>query len=83
MLKLPHFLSAALIISQTDMILTLPSRIAQLLSNVAKISTFEPPIDLEDYSYMQILEKHSDNIPSHIWLRHLINTQIKILLTKH
>lgn len=77
MLKLPHFLSAALIISQTDMILTLPSRIAQLLSNVAKVSTFKPPIDLEDYSYMQIWAKHSDNIPSHIWLRQLVSTQTK------
>ena len=77
MLKLPHFLSAALIISQTDMILTLPSRIAQLLSKVSKVSTFEPPINLEDYSYMQVWAKHSDNIPSHIWLRHLVSTQTK------
>ena len=77
MLKLSHFLSAALIISQTDMILTLPSRIAQLLSSIAKVSTLKPPIDLEDYSYMQIWAKHSDNIPSHIWLRQLVNTQTK------
>ena len=77
MLKLPHFLSAALIIGQTDMILTLPNRIAQLISDIAKVSTFEPPIDLEDYSYMQIWAEHNDNIPSHVWLRHLISTQTK------
>ena len=71
MLKLSHFLSAALIISQTDMILTLPSRIAQLLSSIAKVSTLKPPIDLEDYSYMQILAKHSVSLRKEMILRDL------------
>jgi hypothetical protein len=44
MLKLPHFLSAALIIDQTDLILTLPRRIALLFANIANITIFEPLI---------------------------------------
>lgn len=75
MLKLPHFLSAALIISQTDLILTLPRRIALLFANVADITLFEPPINLGEYHYMQIWSKRSDNIPVQVWLRNLISTQ--------
>ena len=45
MLKLPHFLSAALIIGQTDLILTLPRRIASLLASFANVTMFDPPID--------------------------------------
>lgn len=75
MLKLPHFLSAALIIGQTDLILTLPRRIALLFVNIASIALFEPPIDLGEYHYMQIWSKRSNTIPAQVWLRNLISTQ--------
>lgn len=75
MLKLPHFLSAAIIIGQTDLILTLPRRIALLFTDIANITLFEPPIDLGEYKYMQIWSKRCDNIPIQIWLRNLIKSQ--------
>jgi len=75
MLKLPHFLSAALIVGQTDLILTLPRRIALLLENLANITIFEPPLDLGEYSYMQIWSEHCDRVPLQIWLRSLISSQ--------
>ncbi|MGE5660487.1 MAG: LysR family transcriptional regulator [Actinomycetota bacterium] len=75
MLKLPHFLSAGLIISQTDLILTLPRRIALLFANIANVTLFEPPIDLGEYSYMQIWSERCDKIPFQLWLRNLIRSQ--------
>ena len=75
MLKLPHFLSAALIIAQTDLILTLPRRIALLFANIANVTIFEPPIDLGEYNYMQIWSKRCDHIPIQAWLRDLISSQ--------
>jgi DNA-binding transcriptional LysR family regulator len=75
MLKLPHFISAALIIGQTDLILTLPRRIALLVADMAQITMFNPPIDLGEYNYMQIWSRHSDYIPLQIWLRNLIRSQ--------
>ncbi|SKB15448.1 putative HTH-type transcriptional regulator SyrM [Planktothrix sp. PCC 11201] len=74
-LKLPHFLSAALIVGQTDMILTLPRRIALIFASIAKITIFDPPIDLGQYNYMQIWSKKSDHVPFQIWLRDLIRIQ--------
>ncbi len=75
MLKLPHFLSAALIIDGTDLILTLPRRIAMLFKNIANIAVFEPPMDLGAYEYMQVWHARSDNIPLQVWLRNMISAQ--------
>jgi DNA-binding transcriptional LysR family regulator len=72
MLKIPHFLSAALIIDRTDLILTLPRRIAMLFTNIANIAVFEPPIDLGTYEYMQIWHSRCDNIPLQAWIRNTI-----------
>jgi DNA-binding transcriptional LysR family regulator len=74
MLKLPHFLSAALIIDGTDLILTLPRRIAMLFTNIANIAVFEPPLDLGVYEYMQVWHARSDNIPLQAWIRNTIYT---------
>ncbi len=74
-LKLPHFFSAALVISQTDLILTLPYRIALLYLNVTNIALFDPPLDLGKYNYMQIWSKHCDHVPLQVWLRNLISSQ--------
>lgn len=76
-LKLPHFLSAALIVGQTDMILTLPRRIALIFASIAEVTIFDPPIDLGKYNYMQIWSKHSNHVPFQIWLRNLIRIQTK------
>jgi DNA-binding transcriptional LysR family regulator len=72
MLKLPHFLSAALIIDRTDLILTLPRRIALLFTNIANIAVFEPPIDLGVYNYMQVWPARCDKIPLQVWIRNTI-----------
>jgi DNA-binding transcriptional LysR family regulator len=77
MLKLPHFLSAALIISETDLILTLPRRIALLFANFTNISLFNPPLNLGEYNYMQIWHQRCDNVPFQVWLRNLIKEKTK------
>jgi DNA-binding transcriptional LysR family regulator len=79
MLKLPHFLSAVLIIDRTDLILTLPRRIAMLFTNIANIAVFEPPLDLGVYEYMQVWHARCDNIPIQVWLRKTIAAQTKDL----
>lgn len=75
MLKIPHFLAAPLIIAETDLILTLPRRIALLYADFAQLSLFDSPINLGEYNYMQIWHKRSDNIPFQKWLRSLISEQ--------
>ncbi len=79
MLKLPHFLSAPVIVAQTDLILTLPRRIAMLFATYTNIAMLEPPIELGKYNYLQIWHERLDCDPLHIWLRELIASQTQLL----
>lgn len=80
MLKLPHFLSAPLIVQETDLILTLPRRIAMLFAKYANLAVLEPPIELGKYNYMQVWHERHHYDPLHIWLRELIASQTQLLL---
>ncbi len=79
MLKLPHFLSAPMIVQETDLILTLPRRIAMRFAKGANLAILKPPIELGQYDYMQIWHERSDRDPLHIWLRDLIASQTQLL----
>ncbi|SRR5579883_1043680 len=79
MLKLPHFLAAPMIVQHTDLILTLPRRIAMLFAQHANLAILEPPIQLGTYNYMQIWHERLDGDPLHIWLRELIASQTQQL----
>lgn len=75
LLKIPHFLAAPLAVSRSDMIVTLPERIAKLFFEFSELSIIKPPIDLGDFPYVQVWHERSDNDPLHQWLRQLIKEQ--------
>jgi DNA-binding transcriptional LysR family regulator len=72
LLRLPHFLSAPLIVAKTDLILTLPRRLAMLFAEFANLSLLDPPIKLDEFSYIQVWHQRRQHEPMHIWLRELI-----------
>jgi len=75
LLRLPHFLSAPLIVAKTDLILTLPRRLAMLFAEFANLSVIDPPIELDEFNYIQVWHKRRQHEPMHIWLRELIASQ--------
>lgn len=79
MLKLPHFLAAPVIVAQSDLILTLPRRIAIMFAEYVNLAILEPPIDFGQYDYMQFWHERRDRDPLHIWLRELIASQTQLL----
>ncbi|MBP5972381.1 LysR family transcriptional regulator [Brasilonema sp. CT11] len=79
MLKLPHFLAAPMIVAHSDLILTLPRRIAMLFANYTNLAILEPPIELGQYEYMQIWHMRRDHDPLHIWVREIIASQTQLL----
>lgn len=68
-LIVPHFLSAPLIVAQTDMILSLPYRIAEQFKKLAPLTIFPVPIDLPSYDLVMIWHPLRDKDPAHLWLR--------------
>ena len=75
LLRLPHFLSAPLIVAKTDLILTLPRRLALLFAEFADLSVLSPPIELNEFNYIQVWHKRRQNELMHTWLRELIASQ--------
>jgi len=76
-LIIPHFLSAALIVSKTDMILSLPYRIAEQFATLAPLEIFPVPIELPDYDLCMIWHPLRDKDPAHQWLRERITSICK------
>ena len=68
-LIVPHFLSAPLIVAKTDMILSLPYRIAEQFTKFAPLAIFPVPIKLPDYDLCMIWHPLRDKDPAHQWLR--------------
>jgi DNA-binding transcriptional LysR family regulator len=71
-LIVPHFLSAALIVAQTDMVLSLPLRIGQRFATLTPITTLPLPFELPVFNLVMIWHPLRDKEPAHLWLRERI-----------
>ncbi len=68
-LIVPHFSSAPLIIAQTDMVLTLPYRVAEKFAQMVPIKLLPTPIELPNYPLSMIWHPLYDKNPADQWLR--------------
>lgn len=68
-LTVPHFLSAPLIVAQTDMELSLPERIANRFVAMAPLTVLSLPIDLPHYDLVMVWHPLRERDPAHRWLR--------------
>jgi len=73
-LVVPHFLSAPLVIAQTDMILTLPYRIAEVFKQMSPLKLLHTPIDLPSFQMSMIWHPLYEKDPAQRWLRMQIKT---------
>ena len=68
-LRVPNFLAAPLIVAETDLILTLPRRLAHWLAGRADVQVMEPPLDLGTFTILQLWHERRRDDPEHAWLR--------------
>ena len=68
-LIVPHFLSAPFIVARTDMLLSLPERIAEKFLDLAPLSIVPVPIDLPAYDLVMVWHPLRETDPFHRWLR--------------
>ncbi len=68
-LIVPHFLSAPFIVAKTDMILSLPERIANAFVGLAPLKILPLPIELPAYDLVMVWHPLRDPDPAHRWLR--------------
>jgi DNA-binding transcriptional LysR family regulator len=73
-LIVPHFLSAPLIVAETDMILSLPYRLAAQFSKLVALKILPVPLELPNYDLAMIWHPLREKDPAHCWLREQIQT---------
>jgi DNA-binding transcriptional LysR family regulator len=68
-LRTPHFAAAVLVVSQSDLIVTLPWVFARVMADYLPIKVLEPPLNLAPLSYGIIYAATRQKDPTHQWLR--------------
>ena len=69
-LSVPHFLTAPAVIAESDMVATLPARIAHVFSRLMPVIAFPPPLPLPGFSVAMTWHERQHTDPAHRWLRH-------------
>lgn len=73
-LKVQHFLSAPFIVATTDMVLSLPLRIAEQFVHLAPLKIVPTPFEMPTYNIIMIWHPAYECEPSNTWLREQIQT---------
>lgn len=68
-LRLPHFLAAPLAVAETDMILTLPERLANRATRWAPLEAWELPLPLQGFTIELVWHDRLQADPAHRWIR--------------
>lgn len=68
----PYFGLVAAIIECTDMIATVPRRVAERLVKISRTQIVPAPIALGEFTCIQVWHPRYDSDPAHRWLRELI-----------
>jgi DNA-binding transcriptional LysR family regulator len=66
------FVVSALIVERTDLVLTVPSAVAELLAQRANFRILQPPLPLPGFEVKQYWHERFHNDPGNQWLRHTI-----------
>lgn len=69
-LRVPHFLAAAMLVADSDMVLTVPRRLAQLLVSKLPLLMLEAPVQLARLSPAMLWHPRLHGDPAHAWVRH-------------
>ena len=69
LLRLPSFVAAAIVASQSDGVATIPARLAQVIAGPLGLATFKPFVPLPSIEITQYWHKRYHRDPGHRWLR--------------
>lgn len=73
-LSVPHFLFVPALVTQSDMVAMLPSRLVRNLSD--KLCAFEAPFEIPGYEMAMVWHERSHRDPGHKWLREQIHAAV-------
>jgi DNA-binding transcriptional LysR family regulator len=68
-LTLPFFVPAIFAIAQTDLILTVPRKLAKITAAMAGVRVVEPPREIKAFPYFMAWHPRLTTEPAHAWFR--------------
>ena len=71
-LCLPFFVPTVLAIARTDLVLTLPRRLAKIMEPAAHLRVVDPPREIKGFSYFMAWHPRLTTDPAHAWFRQQI-----------
>src|SRR6185503_16711527 len=71
-LVVSHFMVAPLVVARSDLVLTLPMRVAETFARFVPLETLEPPVELPRFTLVQSWHERRQEDPAHAWLRGLL-----------
>jgi DNA-binding transcriptional LysR family regulator len=71
-LAIPHFLAAPIVVATSDLILTVPERIARAFARMLPLRILEPPLEVEGFDVTQYWHGRQARDPAHAWFRALV-----------
>lgn len=70
--KIPNFIGAALVVERTDLVITIPARLAEVLRDRGDLRSFPVPFPLPGYQVKQHWHERYHQDPGSRWLRQVI-----------
>ena len=78
-LSLPFFVPAIFAIAQTDLILTVPRKLAKVATELAGVRVVEPPREIKSFPYFMAWHPRLTNEPAHAWFREQVRMAARII----
>lgn len=72
-LRVPNFVGVAFVVEHTDLLVTIPTRLGEVLAGRGHFRTFPVPFELPDYAVKQHWHERYHHDPGNRWLRRLIS----------
>jgi DNA-binding transcriptional LysR family regulator len=72
-LRIPSYVGVAFVVEGTDLVVTIPQRLADVLKGHGNFRIFPPPMPLPSYSIKQHWHERFHQDPGNQWLRSVIS----------
>ena len=71
-LRVPNFLGVAFVVEHTDVLVTIPTRLAEMLSEHGRFRIHPLPFEVPHTQEVLLWHKRHEADPAHTWLREMI-----------
>lgn len=68
----PSFLALPFVLETSDMVASVPARLARRMTRMATVSLFDLPLELPTFDVRMLWHPRTDHSPAHEWLRDLM-----------